>query len=126
MLSTARCRWCVVGCSHGDGVVVDRSDIHSSVAGAGIPAVVGLRAQRRLDRKEWRERFDAALALVTHEQELQRQVGEVLLADLIRSDLGTGSDRDLAQRVATVVVVRVDADSVEGDTGSQSFWQEGQ
>ena len=98
----------------------------AALLGAGIPAVVGLRAQRRSDRKEWRERFDAALALVTHEQELQRQIGEELLADLIRSDLGTGSDRDLAQRVATVVVVRVDAESVEGDTGSQSYWEEGQ
>lgn len=82
--------------------------------GAAIPAWVNLRGQRQAGRGEWRERLDQAIELVSSHDDNERQIGDELLADLIGSDLGSSTDRELARRVAQIRVRQQLAEAAAG------------
>ncbi|MGH3347442.1 MAG: hypothetical protein ACRDO4_10715 [Nocardioides sp.] len=112
-----------------------REDIHELVDTCAVlrrridrrwgPAWSAWRSRRQDARSEWRTRLDKAIELVTSDSEAERQIGDELLSDLIASDLGNDSDRDLARRVAEIRVhqelsvtpLAVDAVETVGDTG---------
>lgn len=73
-----------------------------ALVGAAAAAWVALRGQRQDARGEWRARLDRAIALVTSDEEVRQQIGDELLADLIRSDLGSDEDRELARSIARI------------------------
>lgn len=75
-----------------------------AVLGATVPAWVNLRGQHQQARTEWNQRLDSAIAALTSDSAVTREIGQELLADLIRSDLGSAADRDLARRVSRVAV----------------------
>jgi hypothetical protein len=81
-----------------------------AIVGAAIPAVVLLRGQYQQARIEWSQRLDRAITALTAESPLARDIGQELLADLIRSDLGSTADRGLAKRLSRTAVTdgRVD------------------
>jgi hypothetical protein len=70
--------------------------------GAGAAGWVALRGQHQDARGEWRQRLDRAIDLVTASTDVERQIGDELLADLIESDLGSEEDRTLARRIARI------------------------
>lgn len=86
------------------------------LVGAGIPAWVALRGQRHDKRVEWRQRFDQAVAHALSDRPGERAAGELLLVDLMRSDLGSRADRDLARQMGAVIV---DVDADGGHNGGQ-------
>lgn len=88
-----------------------------ALLGAGVPSCFVWRGQRQSGRVEWRTRLDRAIDLITAPQENVRQIGDELLADLLESDLGSDSDRDLAQRISRLSIDAVDEASRAGDTG---------
>ena len=71
-----------------------------ALVGAGAAGWVALRGQHQDARGEWRQRLDRAIDLVTASTDVERQIGDELLADLIESDLGSEQDRTLARRIA--------------------------
>lgn len=73
-----------------------------ALVGAGAAAWVALRGQHQDAREEWGHRLDQAIELVTASTDVQRQIGDELLADLIESDLGSEKDRALARRIARI------------------------
>ena len=73
-----------------------------ALVGAGTAAWVALRGQHQDARGEWRLRLDRAIDLVTAPTDVERQIGDELLADLIESDLGSDEDRGLARRIARI------------------------
>jgi hypothetical protein len=81
-------------------MIVPLLSFFGAMLGAAVPAFVALRGQRQTARVEWRQRLDKAIDLVASERPLARKIGDGLLADLITSDLGTRSDRQLAEDIA--------------------------
>lgn len=75
-----------------------------AVVGATVPALVSLRGQHQEARTEWSQRLNRAISALTSPSPLSRDIGRELLADLIRSDLGSVADRDLARRLSRVAV----------------------
>jgi hypothetical protein len=73
-----------------------------ALVGAGTAGWVALRGQHQDARGEWRLRLDRAIDLVTASTDVERQIGDELLADLIESDLGSEEDRGLARRIARI------------------------
>jgi len=73
-----------------------------ALVGAGTAGWVALRGQHQDARGEWRLRLDRAIDLVTASTDVERQIGDELLADLIESDLGSDEDRTLARRIARI------------------------
>lgn len=78
--------------------------------GAALGALISLRGRRQQARIEWRQRLDQAITALTSDSPLARDIGQDLLTDLIRSDLGSDTDRDLAKRLSRTAVIagRVD------------------
>ncbi len=72
------------------------------LVGAGTAGWVALRGQHQDAREEWGQRLDRAIELVTASTDVERQIGDELLADLIESDLGSAKDRALARRIARI------------------------
>jgi hypothetical protein len=99
-----------------------------ALVGAGTAGWVALRGQHQDARGEWRLRLDRAIDLVTASTDVERQIGDELLADLIESDLGSDEDRTLARRIARIrlgqqlggatAAGRVDLALLPGDNGS--------
>lgn len=91
-----------------------------AVVGATVPALVNLRGQHQQARTEWSQRLDRAISALTSPSPLSRDIGQELLADLIRSGLGSAQDRDLAQRLSRVAVTGGTVDGAERlrDNGS--------
>lgn len=75
-----------------------------AVVGATIPALVDLRGQHQQARTEWSQRLDRAISALTSPAPLSHDIGQELLTALIRSDLGSPADRDLARRLSRVAV----------------------
>jgi len=108
-----------------------------ALLGAGAAAWVALRSQTQDAREEWSHRLDQAIELVTASTDVERQIGDELLADLIESDLGSDQDRTLARRIARIrlgqqLVERqrgraaVDLAVLPGDNGGDDEDEEGQ
>jgi len=108
-----------------------------ALLGAGAAAWVALRGQTQDAREEWSHRLDQAIELVTASTDVERQIGDELLADLIESDLGSDQDRTLARRIARIrlgqqLVERqrgraaVDLAVLPGDNGGDDEDEEGQ
>jgi len=99
-----------------------------ALVGAGTAGWVALRGQHQDARGEWRLRLDRAIDLVTASTDVERQIGDELLADLIESDLGSDEYRTLARRIARIrlgqqlgggtATGRVDLALLPGDNGS--------
>ena len=85
-----------------------------ALVGAAVPVWATVRGQRQEGRSEWRQRLDTAITYLTSRRAAEQRIGEELLADLIRSDLGSDSGRALARRVARIAVT---AGAQEPDTG---------
>lgn len=75
-----------------------------ALIGAGVPAWSSWRSRRQEARVEWRPRLDKSIELMTAESEAARDIGAELLSDLVKSDLGSESDRALARKVAEIGV----------------------
>lgn len=78
-----------------------------------MPALVNLCGQHQQARTEWSQRRDRAISALTSASPLSRDIGQELLADLIRSDLGSVADRDLARRLSRVAVTGGAVDAAE-------------
>lgn len=87
-----------------------------ALVGGAIAAGIALRGQHQDARVEWRARLDRAIDLTASDSRTQQQIGDVLLTDLVNSDLGSPADRDLARRVAQI---RVTAELDQDDSMDQ-------
>lgn len=87
-----------------------------ALLGAGVPSYFVWRGQRQGGRVEWRTRLDRAIDLLAAAERPARLVGRELLADLLASDLGSESDRDLARRISRLSFVEVDRPARLRDT----------
>lgn len=70
------------------------------LVGGLIPAVVAWRSMRQAGRVEWRHRLDWAIVALRSPDRARREMGRVMLADLMTSSLGTAEEHSLAVDIA--------------------------